>query len=139
MTYTIVKLISSLLLCLLAVGCTGLQSDPVSITGLFAYTAPGDDGMSGQASRVQIRMALTSDSLVNNWASCQIISDHVPAPGGVYDTIQASFDIETGVMYYFALKAADERPNWSPLSNIITRVYPDITAPSIVADFDFGD
>lgn len=120
-------------------GCTPVESDPVSVTVPFAYTATGDDGMMGQANQTEIRMAQTSDSLINNWNACQIISDHFPWASGIKDTILVTFNAETGVPYFFALKIADEVPNWSLLSNIITRTFPDTDAPLAVTDFDFGN
>jgi hypothetical protein len=120
-------------------GCQTAQSDPTSVITSFTYTAPGDDGAVGQASVTQIRMALTSDSLVSNWEDCWIVSEHVPWAPGVKDTIMVTVSIETGVPYFFAVKVADEVPNWSLLSNIISRTYADVDMPIPVTDFDFGD
>lgn len=124
---------------LLVVGCSHVGSDPVTIPQPFTYIAPGDDGIEGQASLTQIRMALSASDLQTNWDNCTIISEHTPWSPGVRDTIDVSVEVETGVDYYFALKVADEVLNWSVLSNIITRSYPDVTPPSPVGDFDFAN
>ena len=33
-------------------------------------------------------------------------------------------DLEPGRFYYFAMKAADEKLNWSPMSNVVLKVAP---------------
>lgn len=124
---------------LVFVGCMSVESDHVMTTEPFSYTATGDNGMMGQASQTQIRMALTSDSLENYWDACQVISDHIPWPSGIKDTIAVTFNAEAGVPHYFAAKIADEVPNWSLLSNIITRTFADTDAPMPITDFSFGD
>lgn len=123
----------------LFMGCTSTDGDPVSVTRSFSYTATGDDGMLGQAAYAQIRMARTSDSLLNNWTACQIVSDTVPWQPGITDTLQVDFLIETGVVYYFGIKIGDEVPNWSDLSNVIAWTAPDVIAPLPVGDFGFAD
>lgn len=129
-----------LLLSLLAlVGCSGVGSDPVQITTAFSYTAPGDDDWTGQAALTQMRMALTAAALTDDWSACLIVSEHVPWAAGVLDTFTVNIDVETNVDYYFAVKVADEVPNWSNVSNIIMRNYPDVTPPGIIGDLNFAD
>ncbi|MBM3242513.1 hypothetical protein FJZ31_40145 [Candidatus Poribacteria bacterium] len=88
---------------------------PDSIT--LTWTAPGDDGDVGLASQYDIRY---STSLINegNWGSAtQAVGEPAPSPAGT-----AEIFIVTGLSpdttYYFAMKTADEVPNWSDLSNV---------------------
>ena len=129
-------LIAIILLAMLA-GCVPVESDPVTLTQGLVYTAAGDDGIFGdQADRAQIRIAMSIDSLENNWDDCRIVSDTTPWLAGVRDTIYFSAEITTGPAYYYAIKIADEKPNWSGLSNIVTVIYEDVTAPPAVGDLD---
>lgn len=121
---------------LLIVGCAGVESEPVTITQEFSYTATGDDGIVDQAAMVQIRMAQTQDSLVSYWDACSIVIETVPWAPTVNDTLTVQITIETGVTYYFAIKIADEIPNWSGLSNVVILTFPDVTGPSPIGDFD---
>jgi len=133
---------TSLLVALIAlalIGCTSVGSDPVAITTTFRYTAPGDDGILGQASLTQIRVASSEDDLINNWDSCTIISEHIPWPPGVWDSLEVEYNIESWGSYVFALKVADEVPNWSQLSNVLTIHIVDAFPPSPVGDFSFAD
>ena len=124
---------------LTAIGCKQVDSDPVTITFPLHYTATGDDGIIGQAAVAQIRMATSMSDLADNWSSCVIISEHVPWAPGVLDTVVVSCEVVTGVDYYIGIKLCDEAANWSLLSNVITRNFPDVTSPSPVGDFGFAD
>ena len=100
-------------------------------TATLYWTAPGDDGMSGRASRYQIRIAYVpiGDS---NWTAATPLSN-VPTPGeaGATDSLLVE-GLAEGVNYYVAMKAADEVPNWSSLSNNIEILIP---AKAVEPDF----
>lgn len=129
------KLLIIILLAMM-VACTGIESDPVTITQKFSYTATGDDGIVDQAAMVQIRMAQTQDSLVSYWDACSIVIETVPWAPTVNGTLTVQVTIETGVTYYFAIKTADEVANWSGLSNVVVLTFPDVTPPSPIGDFN---
>lgn len=79
----------------------------------LAWTAPGDDGSIGIASVYDIRY---SQNLITeeNWnEATQLTGEPVPRTAGT---------TEEFVVYqrgYYAIKTADEVPNWSLLSNVI--------------------
>ncbi len=123
---------------LVCIGCGFVDSDPVTISHGFAYTASGDDGMVDSASVTQIRMARSADSLINHWDACTIISEHAPWSPGKLDSLRVDITVITGVDYFFAIKAADEVPNWSVVSDVITANFPDVTNPSPVGGFRFA-
>lgn len=81
------------------------------------WTAPGDDGTSGQASEYDIRY---STSLINtdNWGSATQVTDKtVPKQAGFAESFIVD-GLSSGITYYFAIKTADEIPNWSDISNV---------------------
>lgn len=85
----------------------------------LAWTAPGDDGAVGTAAYYDIRY---SKSLITdaNWSSAwQAGGEPPPKPTGAPDTFVVQY-LAPGTTYYFALKTADEKPNWSALSNVVS-------------------
>ncbi len=108
-----------------------VTSSPGRVVTL-AWTAPGEYGMQGQgqASRYSIRYSpvpLTEE----RWDSSSAVA-HPPSPrpGGELER----FDV-TGVPlgeWYFALKSADDVPNWSALSNAVNAAVVDLVAPGAV-------
>lgn len=109
---------------------------PNSVT--LTWTAPGDDGSSGTATEYDIRYSL-SPITDANWASAtQVSGEPTPQPAGS----QESFDViglSPGTTYYFAIKTADEVPNWSALSNIVLKTTsPEDTPPANIADLSTG-
>lgn len=83
----------------------------------LVWTAPGDDGDTGTASKYDIRYAVASVT-DGNWETCtQAAAEPDPAPPGT----EQSTVIDTGsdTNLYFALKTSDEASNWSSLSNVV--------------------
>lgn len=80
-------------------------------------TATGDDGIMGRAKTYEIRYATSMIDSANYALATQFLPPNQPNVGTADDTI-----IVTGLLpntkYYFAVKLADEVPNWSPISNI---------------------
>jgi hypothetical protein len=103
------------------------RTPPAAITDLFAegiedgmfrltWTAPGDDGYGGDASAYDIRYS-TSPISEQTWASAaHIDGENPPRPVGSPDTMVVS-GLEIYTDYFFAMKTADEVPNWSAISN----------------------
>lgn len=89
-------------------------------TVTLIWTAPGDDGGAGAAAQYDIRY---SKSLITDatWASAfQAGGEPPPKTGGEPDTFVVQY-LAPGTLYYFALKTADEKPNLSGLSNVVSR------------------
>jgi chitodextrinase len=114
----------------LAVGPVG----PTSID--LTWTAPGDDGMTGTVASYDLRYSTSNITALNfssatpvAWGATSIVV------GGATQTKTVT-GLTTGILYYFALKASDEVPNISGMSNVITGTptAPDITPPADVAD-----
>jgi hypothetical protein len=93
----------------------GTIGSPTSVA--LSWTMPGDDGFTGSATRYEIRVS--SEAIdESTWENARSI-DSLPAPppGGA----MASFlvgGLANDSTYYFALRAADNALNWSPVSNV---------------------
>ncbi|MEW6482813.1 MAG: fibronectin type III domain-containing protein [bacterium] len=83
------------------------------------WTAPGDDGYEGRATTYDIRWA-TYTITKDNWGSITTgtkILVTQPAYGTETFTVTG---LQPNTTYWFAIKTADEVPNWSNLSNVAT-------------------
>lgn len=90
-------------------------SAPAEVT--LSWTAPGDNGMVGRASQYDLRYA-TIPITDANWAQATKVTN-LPAPkqAGNRETFKVG-GLLAATTYYFSLKTADARPNWSILSNV---------------------
>ncbi len=99
---------------------TGLQTwRPAVLTRTIVdltWTAPGDDGNTGKASTYDIRYSLQPLNADNWMQATKILTALNPGLAGVTQTLRI-MGLPAGQWYYFALKTADEIPNWSAMSN----------------------
>ena len=102
------------------------------------WTAPGDDGLSGTATRYDLRYSLNpiagTDTL-GWWNSATKVGiwAKIPAPPGKPDSVRV-LGFTPGYRYYAMLRTCDEVPNWSPFSNIAVIQATDLMAPKAVTD-----
>jgi len=83
---------------------------------LLTWTAPGDDGTQGTASRYDIRYVRYL--LQFDWSSADTLSGEPdPKPGGEPDSFIVT-GLDPNVSYLFAMKSYDDMPNESGLSNV---------------------
>ena len=87
------------------------------------WSAPGDDSLSGTAARYSLRYSLFPIN-EQNFVYCAGPGGlpRPSAPGSVQRF--TVFGLLPGLRYYFALKTADERLNWSRLSNVVAFAEP---------------
>jgi hypothetical protein len=45
-----------------------------------------------------------------------------------------TLSVESDVSYYFAIKAVDDKGNWSGISNIVEQAWPDTIPPMAIGD-----
>lgn len=109
----------AILLCGLPAGIPVMAAD-ITMTSVTLYcTAPGDDGNAGRASQYDVRYH-TQPITEQNWsAAIQVEDEPVPSASGTTESLTID-DLSPGTTYYFAIKAADEVPNWSVLSNVFS-------------------
>lgn len=84
------------------------------------WTAPGDDGLIGRATRYDVRYSLLPITSANFAAATAVTGLPTPPVGGKQDSVAVT-GLMAGVSYYFAMKTADEANNWSAMSNVLLR------------------
>ncbi|HUU01971.1 MAG TPA: fibronectin type III domain-containing protein [Myxococcota bacterium] len=82
----------------------------------LTFTAPGDDGSVGNAAQYDVRYS-TAPIDAGNFGSALQFADGVPSAQGNLETVSVT-GLTANTLYYFAVKTADEVPNWSNISNL---------------------
>lgn len=103
------------------------------------WTAPGDDGTTGTARTYDVRYS-TSPISEANWSSATQVSGE-PTPGSAGSSQSLTINgLSQGTTYYFAIKTADEVPNWSAISNALSgSTLSDNTAPGAITNLAIGN
>ncbi len=105
-----------------------------AITGTsveLSWDAPGDDGASGTATAYDVRFSTGLIDAGSFDAATQWTTNvPVPALAGTAQTVTID-GLSEGTQYWFAIKASDEVPNWSAISNVL-QIAPDGTAPAAI-------
>jgi|GEM_PF-2493939 len=104
-------------------------------TATISWTAPGDDGTSGTAAVYDVRFLQGSTPIDDaNWASAtEATGEPSPQAAGSTETFTVTGLVENQE-YYIAVKAGDEVPNWSGVSNSPQAIPADLVAPAAVTD-----
>ena len=116
---------------------------PAAITDLAAsnittssvtltWTAPGDDGSTGTATTYDVMYSTTNITLTTWRLVTQAIGEPTPGSAGTAQSMTVS-GLSPGTTYYFVIRASDEAPNWSDLSNVVSFA-PDEIPPSDITD-----
>jgi chitodextrinase len=107
----------------------------------LAWTAPGNDGMTGTVASFDVRYSLEPIT-ANNWNSAiQVANEPPTAPAGNDQSMNVR-GLQRNTTYYFAMKAADEAGNISSLSNVIqvtTAQENDLTPPAAITDLSVSE
>jgi hypothetical protein len=100
------------------------------------WTAVGDDSLTGTANTYDIRYS-TNPITLANWASAtQVSGEPAPLAPGTSQSFTVT-GLQPNTLYYFGIRTADEVPNWSGLSNVISRTTlaaPDTIRPAPVTN-----
>jgi hypothetical protein len=97
------------------------------------WTAPGDDGGTGTATSYDVRYS-TSAITSANWASAvPATGEPAPAVAGTQQTFTVT-GLNPSRTYYVAIRASDEIPNLSALSNVPSGTTLDTIPPAPVRD-----
>jgi hypothetical protein len=87
----------------------------------IGWTASGDDGNQGTASRYDMRYSTTIDGMNAQWdQAMQVENEPAPAPAGT-EEIMTVGGLAPGTTYFIGLKIGDERENWSIRSAVEVR------------------
>jgi hypothetical protein len=100
----------------------------------LTWTAPGDDSLSGTAAQYDLRYSTAAITAANFTGATRFMGTPAPAPSGTKQAVIVT-GLQPNTTYYFAIKTADEVPNWSGISNVISRTTlaaPDTTRPAQV-------
>jgi hypothetical protein len=102
---------------LLVIATAAARAQSASVT--LSWTAPGDDGTTGTAAQYEVRVS-TSPIDAGNFASATLVANP-PAPLAA-GTAQAMLvgGLLPSTPYWIAVRTADERGNWSPISNVVS-------------------
>jgi phosphodiesterase/alkaline phosphatase D-like protein len=102
----------------------------------LSWTTPGDDSLTGTASQFDIRYSTSAITAANFASATRWTGAPVPAAPGTHQSTVVT-GLSPATTYYFAMKTADEVPNWSGLSNVVTKTTtaaPDTVRPAALAD-----
>ena len=92
---------------------TAINDTNITLT----WTSPGDDGITGTAFQYDIRYS-TSGINEQNWnLASQVSGEPSPKNAGQDENFTVT-GLVPATNYFFAIKAADEVPNWSAISNV---------------------
>jgi gliding motility-associated-like protein len=94
----------------------------------LSWTAPGDDGWLGMATKYIIKYAtynITADNFDN---VVDVKERNVTVSGGNPDS-ETITGLASDILYYFAIKTEDEVPNVSDISNVATAIILEDTLP----------
>ncbi|MFN8547048.1 MAG: fibronectin type III domain-containing protein [Candidatus Eisenbacteria bacterium] len=98
----------------------------------LAWTAPGDDGLTGTVLRYDIRYA--PDHLTEaEWETAsRVVNLPIPRAAGEGQFLELS-SLPIGV-WSIGLKSVDEADNWSPISNVVRAAVFDTIPPARISD-----
>ena len=97
-----------------------------------SWTAPGDDGMTGVASAFDLRYSTSPITAASFGSATRWTSTPAPAAPGTTQSVTVT-GLLPSTTYYFAIETADEVPNWSSISNVVSRTtspMPDAVRPA---------
>jgi hypothetical protein len=104
-----------------AFGVTLTRAGSVTLT----WTTPGDDSLTGRTSRFDLRYSLQTITAAN-FAQASA-APNLPSPGIPGSVQSTRVDLlQSGQVYFFAIKSADAASNWSIMSNVVSRVSQDV-------------
>jgi hypothetical protein len=91
---------------------------PTANSITLTWAAPGDDGMSGNASGYVIRYSTAGPITSANWASATAYAQSwIPAKNGT-EEIHVVSGLASGTTYWFAVEAYDKAGNYGAISTI---------------------
>ncbi len=109
-------------------------SASTSSTVTLNWTSPGDDGNTGTATSYDIRYSTAAINDANWNSASQASGEPTPKAAGQAETFVVS-GLNSSTTYFFAIKTADEVPNWSGTSNSPSRAtLTEAIAPSAIAN-----
>lgn len=84
----------------------------------LSWTTPGDDGTAGTAAQFDLRYSTSTITNSNFSSATRWNATPTPTAPGTRQSATVT-GLQSATLYYFAIKTADEVPNWSPISNVL--------------------
>lgn len=109
--------------------------DPTSTSIRLVWTARGEASQ-GPAFKYDLRYSTSVIDTLTWRAALQYQNEPAPRGPGVAETLRVE-GLLSETTYYFAMKAADRTPDWSPMSNVASAATlppPDTSRPAAVSD-----
>ena len=100
-------------------GPAGAQTVTSSSVQL-SWTTPGDDSLSGTASQFDLRYSTATITASNFTSATRWTGTPTPGTPGTRQSTTVT-GLQPSTTYWFAIKTGDEVPNWSGMSNVISR------------------
>lgn len=124
-------------LLILAMFGSCMSARSIELDLVRTWTAPGDDwnepGNTGGASVYDLRY--TRDTL-STWDQWNVVPGlPVPDSVGAPESFSFSLDLIVEETYFFAIRSADNKNNWSERSNVVSLFIPDDIPPNTILDF----
>ncbi|MCP4396167.1 MAG: hypothetical protein GY801_02490 [bacterium] len=107
----------------------GIETETDSV--VLEWTAPGENGMEGQAKSYDIRYSQGPISPANWNATPPIPLVPAPEPAGTSQSLRVT-GLSPNTKYYFAITATDSSGNTSSLSNQLEVLTTDTVAPGVI-------
>jgi hypothetical protein len=106
---------------LLSIG-SDVQAQALTASVTLTWTASGDDGLQGRASRYDLRYSakvLANKDTMSWWNGAAAISmgSKTPSAAGTKDSVRIN-GLVIGLKYFAMIRVADEAGNWSSFSNL---------------------
>lgn len=99
---------------------------------MLHWTAPGDDGVIGRATRYDVRYSLYRITAINFAAATPVTGVAPPSGAGKRDSALVT-GLASGAVYFFAIRTVDEANNWSAVSNVPLRFTPYVGVDDVSA------
>ena len=128
----------ALLLVLLGTAVVDRTADAQTVTWnsiQLSWTAPGDDSLTGTPKQYDLRYSTAAITAGNFDAATPWSGVPIPGPAGTRQSVTVT-GLQPTTTYWFAVKTGDEVPNWSVISNVISKTTlapPDTIRPAPVA------
>ncbi|TMQ69859.1 MAG: hypothetical protein E6K81_13950 [Candidatus Eisenbacteria bacterium] len=113
-----------------AAGISTAQAQTVTYNSVqLSWTASGDDSLTGTAARYDLRYSTSAITAANFAGATPWATTPTPTAAGTHQSVTVT-GLQPNTTYWFAIKSGDEVPNWSGVSNIISRTT--LTAPDTI-------
>ncbi len=108
------------------------QAQTTSNSVTLSWTTPGDDSLTGTASQFDLRYSTSPITASNFGSATRFAGTPAPAAPGTHQSVVVT-GLAAATTYYFAIKTGDDVPNWSLISNVISKAT--LAAPDTIRPY----